>query len=292
MGVACFDFDYISSHLIDYYFSSSSLEAVPAMMVRTGAGKRIIKFGEGLGWKKPIDRAESKRRLNLLGNQATALLVKTGPSFGLIVLDIDRKNGNDGFAYLEKKGHLLPSETPIVVTPHNGKHFWLRFPVGLGIPIRPGWLFEKNSGVEILTDSVVPAPPSFVLNHGGRYRWEKPVGACPLAECPEWLLEAIQALKPEYPAKADFLLSQPLSFKTMRDLSPFQQRKINYWFNLALNSEHPNNDEFSLALCCVRFELDDHSISEMLLQCPKGRKRGMRYINTTIINARIKIASS
>lgn len=291
MGVKGFDFDSISPQVVEFYFDLG-LVAVPAMMVNEN-DRRIFSFGaEGLGWKTEIDRVESLRRLKHLGRQATGMLIKIGPEFDLLVLDIDRKKGKDGFSYLQQKGLSLPVGTPTVQTPHNGKQFWLKYPSEFDAPIKSTWLFEELSGVEILANSIVPAPPSFVLNHGGRYRWKNSIGNSQLKECPEWILEAIKNRQEAEKAPAMPQGRPPSITKEMRHLSPRQRDKINQWFNIALQSKHPNSDEFKFVLCCVRFGLDDYEILAMLQQCPKARKRGEIYARTTIENARREVVRS
>src|SRR5215471_15826881 len=50
--------------------------------------------------------------------------VPTGSISGIVVLDIDRKNGVDGYLTLEKIGKSSLPETPMAHTPHGGLHLY------------------------------------------------------------------------------------------------------------------------------------------------------------------------
>ena len=83
-------------------------------------------------------------------------------SGGLVVLDLDRKNGNDGPAALLTELHSLglavPDGVPYVATPSGGVHLWMRWPGGQAPPPeRPGLL----QGVDVKGQGgLVAAAPS------------------------------------------------------------------------------------------------------------------------------------
>lgn len=70
----------------------------------------------------------------------------TGEASGLIVLDIDRKNGVDGFETMRANGWAIPHDAIEIVTPSGGSHFYFRWQgedvrstagkIGTGIDIR------------------------------------------------------------------------------------------------------------------------------------------------------------
>lgn len=117
--------------------------------------------------------------------------IATGPESGLLVLDIDPRNGgDDSFDELVHRIGALP-ETPEVLTGGGGRHFFFRWPSGVeslkAKPIGQG-IDVKGAG------GYVVAAPS--LHASGRvYGWEassRP-GDVPLADVPAALLALLQA---------------------------------------------------------------------------------------------------
>ena len=114
--------------------------------------------------------------------------VATGRDSGLVVLDIDPRNGgNDSLYKLEKEFGRL-SDTVESQTGGGGRHFLFKYP-NRHIPckgtIRPGLDLKAEGGYII-------APPSRHAS-GKLYRWE--LSSCPddveLAPLSEWLLQII-----------------------------------------------------------------------------------------------------
>lgn len=117
--------------------------------------------------------------------------IATGPESGLLVLDIDPRNGgDDSFDELIHRIGALP-ETPEVLTGGGGRHLFFRWPAGVeslrAKPIGQG-IDVKGAG------GYVVAAPS--LHASGRvYGWEassRP-GDVPLADVPPALLALLQA---------------------------------------------------------------------------------------------------
>lgn len=50
----------------------------------------------------------------------------TGSRSGLVVLDIDTKNGCNGFETMRERGWTIPPDVPEIVTPSGGSHFYFR----------------------------------------------------------------------------------------------------------------------------------------------------------------------
>jgi len=107
---------------------------------------------------------------------------------GIVVLDIDDEEKFDGA--LRALGETLP-DTPIVKT-RDGWHLYFRYPANR-LVTRHDHL--RDWGAELRGDGhYVVAPPSVVGGH--RYHWAKrkgrlmALGQVPIAECPEWLLDA------------------------------------------------------------------------------------------------------
>jgi energy-coupling factor transporter ATP-binding protein EcfA2 len=116
------------------------------------------------------------------------IAIVCGKVSNLVVLDIDDET-KFGVA-LKAIGEVLP-DTPIVRT-RKGWHLYFRYPANR-IVRRHDRL--SDWGAELRGDGCyVVAPPSVVGGH--RYHWAKrngkrmALGEVPLAECPEWLLDA------------------------------------------------------------------------------------------------------
>lgn len=100
--------------------------------------------------------------------------IVTGSWSDLAVVDIDRKNGRDGFAWLEAQGNKLPA-TLSASTPHDGRHDYFLLN---GAKVRS---CDLAPGVELKAENrSITAPPTSGykwLNHG------------PIAQLPQWIID-------------------------------------------------------------------------------------------------------
>lgn len=108
----------------------------------------------------------------------------TGVASGLVVLDIDRKHGVNGFDTLEAKGISALPDTPLVHTPHGGMHVYFRR--------NPGFVIGSSTGKHGLGDGLdvkgeggsitLPTP-------GSGYAWDKSCNfrTVQLKLAPTWL---------------------------------------------------------------------------------------------------------
>src|SRR5215211_317852 len=121
--------------------------------------------------------------------------IVTGMTSGIVVLDVD-KGGSDT---LTEKGWTIPPT--VTVKTMNGYHAYFLYPLDAErVPTKIG--FAK--GLDFKADGgYVVAPPSVVVNSGRdrkgidyseshRYEWISHPEDLGIAECPEWLLEALR----------------------------------------------------------------------------------------------------
>lgn len=117
-----------------------------------------------------------------------------GPS-GLVVLDVDPRNGGDDSLHeLERQLGPLPA-TPRALTGGGGEHYFFRHP---RVPLRPvlaDGLDLKDHGYVLLAPSVHP--------NGRRYEWDLTPDDVPLADLPAAWLD--RARQPEHLARRDGL---------------------------------------------------------------------------------------
>ena len=111
--------------------------------------------------------------------------IATGPESGLVVVDVDPRNGgNESHKKMEHLGNF--PITPIAHTGGDGEHILLKHP-GNGQKIKSKEKLGGFEGIDQKGDGgYVVAPPS---NHisGSKYTWKIPPDT-PLAKIPEWLM--------------------------------------------------------------------------------------------------------
>lgn len=175
---------------------------LPAALDAAGRGWHV--FPVVIGQKKSHKRAEFScgRRWGATKDQEEIAVdwarwpdanlgVPTGALNGFFVIDLDTADGHgtDGLAGFEIMADAFGiPETVTAETPSGGRHLYFRCPDGAPI-------FNSQSavmlGVDVRGDGgMVLAPPSVKPGAAGPYRWIKAPGAYPIADCPEWLLQA------------------------------------------------------------------------------------------------------
>jgi Bifunctional DNA primase/polymerase, N-terminal len=147
---------------------------------------------QGAGRKRPLiaggfrDASTNRAQIERWWRRWPLALIglATGQRSGVVVLDIDRKGGIEGFDTLDEIGAAILPVTPIVHTGSGGSHLYFRAPddeirntagargrgLGVGLDIR------GDGGYVI-----APAPRS-------GYRWDPiwHIGNTPLAPLPSW----------------------------------------------------------------------------------------------------------
>lgn len=125
------------------------------------------------------DKAEIIRQWTVKPGANVA--VATGAVSGVVVLDVNPRNGGEeSLRELERLHGSLP-ETPCVLTGGDGRHLYFALPTN---GLRSGKL---ANGLDIKADGgYVIAPPS-THPSGGSYRWKIGLSQMPLAPCPDWV---------------------------------------------------------------------------------------------------------
>jgi hypothetical protein len=117
--------------------------------------------------------------------------VPTGKASGLFVLDVDVKNGKDGFATLQAKGWALPDTRTHRTKNGGGAHYLFRNPEGKPLKCSASKL---GAGLDIRTDG------GYIVwwaAHGGEVEHADTV-----ADVPPYLLDALQEPATRKPATA------------------------------------------------------------------------------------------
>lgn len=148
-------------------------------------GGRYLK--DSRGWK---DATRDVDQIEKWWSQYPDALIAmpTGEASGVVVLDIDTKNGKDGFATLEELGKSLP-DVPMVHTPHGGLHLYFsinqHISIGTSQNLGSDVLRIDNSGLDVLAEGGNVALPT----PGWRYRWDphNHPGTCAFRPAPSWL---------------------------------------------------------------------------------------------------------
>lgn len=122
--------------------------------------------------------------------------IATGADSGIVVLDIDVKEGKDGFLSLsEITGGVYP-ETLQVQTPTGGRHYYFRHP-GATVGSNAGKL---GSGLDVRGDKgYIVAPPSVI--DGRHYRWSNE--SAMMTEVPGWFATE-KPVPPKVKAESSF----------------------------------------------------------------------------------------
>ena len=143
-------------------------------------GGRFIKGSNG--WKdatRDLDQIEAW----WVEYPDALIAMPTGPVSGIVVLDIDRKNGKDGFDTLEKLGKGQLPETPMAHTPNGGLHLYFADNPHVSITLAVGE-HGLGSGLDVIGAGGSIALPT----PGWGYRWDPHhhPGTTPFMVAPAW----------------------------------------------------------------------------------------------------------
>ena len=147
------------------------------------------------GWQEQASTKASKIT-ELFKNPHTGIGLATGKQSGVTVVDIDNKNGVNGFHTLDVLGLEMP-ETVCVLTPSGGRQYYFRYCPDIKNMVAA---LGDGSGIDIRNDGgLVILPPSIHPN-GKEYEWLADQGPADLelAQFPADLLKAInERIKPK-----------------------------------------------------------------------------------------------
>jgi len=168
--------DDLRQHIRQYY--ALGFDAFPFKLERDKRNpeKKHYVFrnadGETLRWQEDKSLIDLEYCESILDRvRCTALAAYCGAEHNLICVDIDRKNGKDGFTALTDLGILIPDNIPAVSTPSGGLHYLFKFPDELK-KHQTFWQFKN--GIDIQGEnSITILPPS--AYPGGAYEWITPI---------------------------------------------------------------------------------------------------------------------
>ena len=153
-------------------YAAQGIPVFPCALI-DGAKKPLTKWGKGGDKTAPLNQRRATTDPDTIRawwkkNPLAMIGMPTGEASGLVVLDVDRKNGKDGLKNLLAAGvNPFAMTGRFAQTPSGGMHFFMR---------RSGAL--KNSadllmdGVDVRGDGgYIVLPPSLPRLTGPAYKW-------------------------------------------------------------------------------------------------------------------------
>ncbi|WP_104192912.1 AAA family ATPase [Cryobacterium sp. Y82] len=166
------------------------------------------RFLQGFGWDRGASRSVKQIREWWADNPRQRIGIHTGRS-GLVVVDLDRKNGKDGFASLKAAGLDLPRTFNYTSRSGNGEHHLYRAPAGEqltidrdlngmpGVDIRSGiGLIVYNGPTLTKKPRLAPAPEWALVHKKDGWDYD-------MADLEAWLDSAGSATDPKQKLAAD-----------------------------------------------------------------------------------------
>jgi len=156
------------------------------------AGSKLPAIKGGHGFKDATDDADQIRQWAKAFPNAN-IAIATGKPSGIVVVDIDPRNGGaDSVSRLAGRGFLFP-DCPQAKTGNNGRHLFFALP---SAGLRPS-KDRLGRGIDIKsTGGYVVAAPSWIApseqGKGGRYEWVRSPQEVAPPPVPQWVLKAVQ----------------------------------------------------------------------------------------------------
>lgn len=182
-------------------------------------------------WSREATTDEATIRNWWLARPCANIGIATGPS-GLLIVDVDNKNGKDGnssLVDLELMWGRLPA-TLSAATASKGRHLYLRGSTRNSV-------CRLGPGIDVRSVGGYVVAPGSRVDGRGEYRWECDV---PVADAPEWLIEQASAPKrAEYAPEAGAGKVSPSQLSLiLAELGPAEFRDHDRWLDLMMASHH------------------------------------------------------
>jgi hypothetical protein len=277
--------------LKDYF--DRGLTAFPVdikLIGEDGVWKKIAKKFSFRWREETITREKALEKAKQEQWNATALL--TGKKHNLFVVDIDVKNQRNGHEFLERKGIVIPEDTPRVKTQSGGMHYYFAFPENLsGKSTRA---FEKH-GIDIRGDRGLVFAPFTDLGGGHRYTWEVGLEKG-LKAPPEELLRCLGLIEnQEAKSSAKQQVNRGL---TLSGVSPKQQEVFSRLLKTAdtLPVGERSEADFAVVAWGIKIGLSEQEIFNQVKNIGKFAEKDNQghlqaYFDTTYQNARQAVES-
>lgn len=224
--------------------------------------------------------------LSLIRNQDfNAIAIKTGSRSGLFVLDIDSENGKNGLDTLGVNNIDIPDNTPTVITPGGGLHYYFKFPDNLSGKKSTG--SDKISLIDWRGEGGLIIVPPTVIPDYGRYAFTKQLENSTLSNPPAKLIKWILSHS-HSGASPGKKANSPYQGKN--DLSELSEAQRDVLFRTLKESEEApvgkrSGPDYSLIKWCIRMDLKKEVIWTLVRNAGKFYERGRWYFETTLRKA-------
>jgi Bifunctional DNA primase/polymerase, N-terminal len=163
-----------------------------------GHGSKLPAIKGGKGFKDATDD-HAKIDAWVKAFPKCNIAIATGEPSGIVVIDVDPRNGGfDTLSKLAGGGNLFPPR-PTAKTGNNGRHMYFRLPPGL-----KSSKDRLGPGIDIKsTGGYVVAAPSWIAptdaGPGGSYQWLISPETTPIPMLPRWVIERLIPAPKAYP---------------------------------------------------------------------------------------------
>jgi hypothetical protein len=155
-----------------------------------GHGSKLPAIKGGKGFK---DATDDPKQIDAWAKQYPKcnIAIATGVPSGIVVIDVDPRNGGFGsISKLAGAGNLFPT-CPTAKTGNNGRHMYFRLPDGL-----KSSKDRLGPGIDVKsTGGYVVAAPSWIAptdaGPGGTYQWLISPETTPIPPLPRWAIEKL-----------------------------------------------------------------------------------------------------
>ncbi len=217
-------------------------------------------------WQK-LATNNAEKLTELFKVQHTGIGLVTGISSGITVIDIDVKNGVNGFQTLKNLGIEMPP-TVCVLTPSGGKQFYFKYNPNVKNKVSA---ITKDSGIDVRNDGGLVIMPGSRHPNGGIYEFlaEQSLEEIPLCEIPPELLAYLVEIPKNNPP-----------FELPKQIKDGQRNDMLFKYASQLRSTGLIKEEILPALmavnmdrCIPPYEAEKlETIVDSVCKYPKGKK--------------------